>query len=120
MAITKLGNELFNMNREEFRNLVGTKPKEFRKSKFSKNTTDDFGNLHAFYTKDNKLDSIEYFGNKKDKFSRVKRLLSKVDPNLRSDRAGIISDRYGVAVAGGNDPSDRVESLVYTRPSDPN
>jgi len=50
----------FGDHRDDVRKKVGAY-KEFRKGKFSKNTTDDFGNFHAFYDEENKLEAVEFF-----------------------------------------------------------
>ncbi len=50
----------FGTNREAVRNTFG-QCIEFRKSSFSKNTTDDFGTFHVFYDTDNRFNAIEVF-----------------------------------------------------------
>lgn len=50
----------FGTNRDTVRNTFG-KYTEFRKSSFSKNTTDDFGTFHVFYDTDNRFNAIEVF-----------------------------------------------------------
>lgn len=52
----------FGMKREEVRKIIG-EAKEFKKSKFSKNTTDDFGYCHVFYNDDDECEAIEIFNN---------------------------------------------------------
>ena len=51
----------FGMPRSEVRTVLGGKYKEFKKSKFSKNTTDDFGICHVLYNKDDKCEAVEVF-----------------------------------------------------------
>ena len=51
----------FGMPRSKVRAMLGGKYKEFKKSKFSKNTTDDFGVCHVFYTPDDKCEAVEMF-----------------------------------------------------------
>lgn len=51
----------FGMPRSEVRTVLGGKYKEFKKGKFSKNTTDDFGVCHVFYTTDDKCEAVEVF-----------------------------------------------------------
>lgn len=53
----------FGMKREEVRKLFG-EAKEFRKSKFSKNTTDDFGFCHVYYNTENQCEAVEIFDTK--------------------------------------------------------
>lgn len=50
----------FGDTREMVRKVLG-EAKEFKKSKFSKNTTDDFGFCHVFYNSDNTCEAIELF-----------------------------------------------------------
>lgn len=52
----------FGMKREDVRKIIG-EAKEFKKSKFSKNTTDDFGYCHVFYNDDDECEAIEIFNN---------------------------------------------------------
>ena len=51
----------FGMDREEARKLLGDKFTVFRKNKFSKNTTDDYGKFHVYYTPDDKVEAVEFF-----------------------------------------------------------
>ena len=53
----------FGASRNELRSLLG-KYQEFKKSPFSKNTTDDFGDFHVYYSEDNLVEAIEVFGGK--------------------------------------------------------
>ena len=51
----------FGMLREEVRKVLGNTCREFRKNKFSKNTTDDFGVCHVFYNQDDRCEAVEVF-----------------------------------------------------------
>ena len=51
----------FGMTRSEVRKVLGGKFKEFKKTKFSKNTTDDFGLCHVFYDKNDRCCAVEVF-----------------------------------------------------------
>lgn len=59
--LVSVGNIRFGMKREEIRNLFGDRYKEFKKNKYSTNTTDDYGNFHVFYTSDNLVDAVEIY-----------------------------------------------------------
>ena len=50
----------FDSTRDDNRKKLG-KYTEFRKSRFSKNTTDNYGDFHIYYSVDNKVDAIEFF-----------------------------------------------------------
>ena len=86
--LERVGSVYFGMNREEVRNILGDY-KEFKKSKFSKNTADDFETCHVFYDLDNNCEAIELFSNiniKIDedtilptKFNEIFKLLEKID-----------------------------------------
>lgn len=51
----------FGMDRKEVHDLFEYKCTEFKKSKFSKNTSDDYKTFHVFYTADDKVDAVEVF-----------------------------------------------------------
>ena len=50
----------FGMKRLEVRKVLG-EANEFKKSKFSKTSTDDFGFCHVFYNSDDECEAIELF-----------------------------------------------------------
>lgn len=51
----------FGMKRDDVHKLFEEKCTVFRKSKFSKNTTDDYGKFHVFYTADDMVEAVEIF-----------------------------------------------------------
>lgn len=51
----------FGMDRDEVHRLLGAECVEFKKNKFSKNTSDDYKKFHIFYTPENKVDALEFF-----------------------------------------------------------
>lgn len=61
--LVSVGQIEFGKEREKVRQLFSGKYREFKKSKFSKNTADDYGNFHVFYTVDNKVEAVEIFEN---------------------------------------------------------
>ena len=69
----------FGTDREEVRKILAIEFTEFKKSKYSKNTTDDYGYFHVFYDIHNQMEAIEIFDNI-DLFVNEKKLFpSKVD-----------------------------------------
>ena len=56
----KCGELIFLADRANVRKLLG-KFSTFIKSKFSENSTDDFGYCHAYYNKSDQLIAIEFF-----------------------------------------------------------
>ena len=93
--------------REETRKTLGTF-KEFRKTKFSKNTTDDFSFCHVFYNEQNKVEAVEFFDSTeflfKEKnlfllsFNGLKSLLKSNSINFQEDESGLRSDAIGLSV----------------------
>lgn len=61
VPLTEINGIKFGMSRSEVRAVFGGKYKEFKKGKFSKNTTDDFGTCHVFYTPDDQCEAVEVF-----------------------------------------------------------
>ena len=58
VLLKKVGDIEFGMKRTDVRNLLG-KCKEFKKTKESKVTADDFGYCHVFYDSDGKCEAVE-------------------------------------------------------------
>jgi hypothetical protein len=120
---TKVGEIGFNMSRESARNLLG-RFKEFRKNKFSRNTTDDFDVFHVYYDQDNKVEAAEFFGGVELVFNE--RNLLEMDYNeliqfvksnsfaCREGDSGIIVNDIGISAYAPE--KTRIESiLVYRR-----
>ena len=59
--LVSVGKIKFGMNRSAVHHLFQEKCKEFKKSKFSNNTSDDYGKFHVFYTPDNLVEAVEFF-----------------------------------------------------------
>lgn len=59
--LESVGDIMFGMKREDVHKLFKEKCTPFKKSKFSKNTTDDYGRFHVFYDVDDKVDAVEIF-----------------------------------------------------------
>lgn len=96
-----------NINLGEERNSVRNKNgnyKEFKKSKYSKNTTDDFSSFHVFYDADNKVIAVEFFENAYldniNLFSKTYKELKDLfhDSSDKEDDSGIIFMKYGFSV----------------------
>lgn len=64
VPLTEVNGVVFGEDRERVREAFG-EFKEFKKSPFSNNTTDDFGSFHVYYDKDNKFEAVEVFGDTK-------------------------------------------------------
>jgi len=65
VPLEKVNDVKFGTNRDEVRKDFKEYgiPTEFKKNKFSKNTTDDYGAFHVFYNEKNEFEAIEIFDN---------------------------------------------------------
>jgi len=59
--LVSIGKISFGMKRSELRNEFINKYEEFEKNKFSKNTTDDFGKFHVYYSAEDLVEAVEIF-----------------------------------------------------------
>lgn len=59
-SLVSVGKINFGDSRDNVRKEFGDY-KEFKKSRFSKNTTDGFNGFHVYYTQDNKVQAVEFF-----------------------------------------------------------
>ena len=109
--------------RNEVRALLGTH-KEFKKTKFSKNTTDNFSFCHVFYDDQDKVEAVEFFNETeflfKDKnlfsfsFAELKSFLESNSVNFEGEASGLRSDAIGLSVYSPDE--QRIETiLVYRR-----
>lgn len=108
----------FGYEREKVRKILGDFT-EFKKTKKSQNTSDDFGHLHVFYNQENKCEAIELFPEADvfmDRFNvfymsvtEIKRQLQVIDPEMEVDDDTITSLKYGISVYA---PGEEVESIL--------
>lgn len=111
-------NVKFGMERSEVRTLLGEPVREFKKSKFSKMTTDDYSEYHIFYDKDNKFEAVEFFDEVEIKidnniiFPISIDSLTKMNYNFTSDGDGIISVEYSIGVYA---PNKNPESILFAK-----
>lgn len=114
----KVGLLEFGMSREQVRKIMG-EYKEFRKSKFSKNSTDDFGDCHAFYTQNNTLQAVEVFNDAKLEmgnynifdfdYDKLESFFLGFDNNLELSNDSMISKALGLSVYA---PNKKIESIL--------
>lgn len=52
---------LFGMSRTEIHRILGEPIRVFKKSQFSKVSTDDYGSYHIFYDKNDCFEAVEFF-----------------------------------------------------------
>lgn len=95
----------FGTSREEVRKQMGESFSEFKKSKFSKNTTDDFGFCHIYYDSDDNVEAFEIFDDVEvlidDKvvFPADISIIASVINDLVDDGDGFISKSYSVGIS---------------------
>ena len=106
----------FGSNREKVRELFGDYT-EFKKSKFSKNTTDDFGYCHVFYNLQNECEAFEFFGDdiivsvENQQFypstiSNIKNVLQ----DLKEEAGSLICKKLSIGITTDN---GKVESILF-------
>ncbi|MBU3178385.1 hypothetical protein KPL47_18840 [Clostridium estertheticum] len=96
----------FGMLREEVRQKLG-EYYEFKKTEFSKNTTDDFRFVHAYYDENNRLEAVECFEEAKIIFDNVdmmalntkqlKAFLGNESIEYIIDESGLQADSVGIS-----------------------
>jgi hypothetical protein len=120
---TNVGEIFFGASRESIRKVFGTY-KEFKKSKASKNTTDDFEFCHIYYDTNNKCEAIEYFPDLELLYK--KRNLFEMNFNdfsqfalsnsiaLEENDMGVLAKEIGIAIYAPE--REKIESiLVYKK-----
>lgn len=73
-----VGSIKFGDARSNVRTLFGDY-KEYKKSKFSRNTTDDFGTFHVFYDTNDCVEAIEFYKGSKIYFLDTELIGQKID-----------------------------------------
>lgn len=109
----------FGMPRSEVRKVLGGQYQEFRKSKFSKNTTDDFGICHVFYNQDNQCEAVEVFG--ECEVSMAGKIIFPLDIpsakqqilDLEEDMGSYISKKLSIGIYA---PDGSPESILFGEP----
>ncbi len=105
----------FGMKREAVRQMLG-EAREFKKSKFSKTTTDDFGYCHVFYDINDKCEAVEIFVgsevsvNGKIIFPTSIEGAKEIVPDLNEDNGSFISISKSIGIYA---PSGNMESILF-------
>ena len=115
----RVGTIKFGSNRETVRKDNGNF-KEFRKSRFSKNSTDDFSSFHVFYSEDDRVEAVEFFRESNlyfhdiqlftQSYGDLKTRLNALDSNNTEDESGIIYKSLGLSVYSPD--GKQVESIL--------
>lgn len=117
--LKKVGDICFGMSRSQVREIMG-EYKEFKKSRFSKNTVDDFNECHIYYDSNNLCQAIELYGEYRIKikensilpnnFTDICRVLEALDKNLEIEYDTCTSIKYSIGVYA---PGGKVESILF-------
>ena len=108
----------FGTSRDEVRTILGNGYREFKKSAFSINTTDDYGRFHVFYDRENRFEAIEVFSpvivklNGRKFFPIPMREAMKEVPSLTKEGDSLISKTYSIGLYA---PDGEPESILFPR-----
>lgn len=109
----------FGSDRKLVREKFGNKYTEFKKSQFSENTTDDYGDFHIYYDAANTMEAVEVFG-KLELIVRGKRVYPgtiknavKVFSDLAFDEGGYIAKDNSVGITPKTDNEDVIEAILF-------
>ena len=109
-------NAKFGMKRSAVRAVLGEPVREFKKSKFSKTTTDDYSFFHVFYDKDDNFEAVEFFSEVEIKvnndviFPASIEKLTTTEYDFNVDGDGLISTKYSIGVYA---PNGVAESILF-------
>ncbi len=105
----------FGMERDAVRKLYG-EYEEFKKSEYSENTTDDFGNFHVYYDENNKCEAVEIFDdvevtvNGEIIFPVKIEEAEKIESSFVRDEEGLISIEKSIGIYA---PDENMESVLF-------
>ena len=112
------------MNRDDIRKCFNNQYKEFRKTPISETLTDDFGNCHVYYKKNNLCEAIELFEGEvlfDDQkligrpYSEVKNFFGSLDNSIDYNDAGFAYFKLGIGIFApfaNDEPDEPVESVI--------
>jgi len=119
--LSRAGELYFGMTRKDVRTLLGDFT-EFNKSKFSKNTADDFKICHVFYDQHDKLEAIEFFHDMDVKlalnsigvfeleYDELVKYIKRLDDTVKINVDGFVS-KQGISVYA---PFGKTETVLLT------
>lgn len=105
----------FGMKRCDVREIFGNAT-EFKKSKFSKTTTDDFGFCHVFYNQSDECEAIEIFDDSEVQIDGATvfpvgvETLKAMLKDVEEDESGFICKSLSIGVYA---PDDKMESILF-------
>lgn len=113
---TKKVNDIeFGMERAEVRKKFSVPEREFKKSKFSKRTTDDFGSCHVYYDENDRCEAVEIFDDVevymdgKKVFPITVQEIIELIPDLVKEEDSLISQNASIGIYA---PGDKMESIL--------
>ena len=115
IPLKKINDVEFGMKREEVRGILG-EAKEFKKSKFSKVTTDDFGYCHVYYDENDQCEAVEIFEDSEVFINgsivfpgKIELAKEKIE-DLVEDEGSWISYEQSIGIYA---PGEKMESILF-------
>lgn len=106
----------FGMSRQEVRKSLDGFIKEFKKNKFSKCTTDDFGYCHVFYDAQDCCEAVELFSEvticveENTIFPAECEFVQTVFDDFVWEEDSLISKKYSIGIYA---PGNKMESILF-------
>ncbi len=116
IPLKKVNDIEFGMSREEVRKKFAVPVREFKKSRFSKRTTDDFGCCHVYYDENDQCEAIEIFDDiaiymdHKKIFPATIKEACEIITDLKKEDDSYISEKMSVGIYA---PGDKMESILF-------
>ncbi len=114
-----VNNLRFGVDRDTVLKELGKPKRSFRKGMSSPNTTDEYQSCHVYYSEDDKLEAIEFFGveitiyvDQQQLFPGTLTDAKSIFPDLEEDYGSYISKVNSVGI-GAED--ERIESVLVGR-----
>ncbi len=115
IPLVEVGGVKFGMKREEVRKIFGN-AREFKKTRFSRNTTDDFGFCHVFYNGNDECEAIEFFNGSELTMHGFVIMpssigeLQKIITDLHEEDGCLISSSLSIGITIS---SNEIESILF-------
>lgn len=115
IPMKKVNDIEFGMERSEVRKKFTVPAREFKKSKYSKRTTDDFGSCHVYYDGKDKCEAVEIFDevavyvDDKKIFPVTVEEVKKIIPDLVEEEDSYISEKLSIGIYA---PGEKMESIL--------
>ena len=109
----------FGSTRDTVHSKLGPDFKEFKKTKFSKNTSDAYSFCHIYYTQDNKLEAVEFFPGAEISvagmvlpwdYNAIKTWILNIDPKAKITQEEVTSAANGISMYA---PDAEIESILF-------